>query len=36
LAIEEQFGISLSEDETVEIISFVDVRRLSRAKGIEI
>jgi len=36
LAIEEQFGISISEDKIIEMTSFVKIKRILRDKGIEI
>ena len=34
IAIEEHFGISITEDEMVEMTSFVDIKRILRDKGI--
>lgn len=33
IAIEEHFGISITEDEMIEMTSFVDIKRILRDKG---
>lgn len=34
LAIEEQFGISITEDEMIEMASFAEIKRILRDKGL--
>jgi len=34
-SIEEQFGVSLSVDEMVEVTSFANIKRILRGKGVE-
>ena len=36
IAIEEEFGISIDEEEMVEMTSFVDIKRILRERGFEI
>ena len=36
IAIEEQFGISIDEDEMIEMTSFTEIKRILRDNGVEI